>query len=73
MLLVPCARAVPIACVLSGIAVGSAAAQDPTAQAKAIFQAFDLNSSGWLSGREVAACDCRQAGGNLNSMSCTRH
>ena len=27
-------------------------------QAKAVFRAFDLNESGWLSGRELVACDC---------------
>lgn len=29
------------------------------ARAKVVFRAFDLNESGWLSGRELVACDCR--------------
>jgi EF hand len=63
---------IPIACRLAllvaavfglGITIPRiTAAQDPSspqAQAKARFRQLDQNESGWLSGRELAACDCR--------------
>jgi hypothetical protein len=46
---------------LALFAAAAASAQSPSApdaRVKVIFQAFDLNESGWLSGREVKACDC---------------
>ena len=36
------------------------------ARAKAAFGAFDLNESGWLSGREITACDCRSYDSDRN-------
>jgi len=44
-------------------------AQNPTsveARVKVLFQAFDLNESGWLSGRELAACNCQAYDANHN-------
>jgi hypothetical protein len=48
-------------CALNFVDPAPARAQDPSAEArvKTIFRALDLNGSGWLSGRELEACDCR--------------
>lgn len=53
---------VSAACVLVALPHATLRAQDPAsaaARVKTYFRAFDLNEDGWLSGKEVAACDCR--------------
>jgi hypothetical protein len=53
-----------LATTLLGLSVASAlAAQDPASPAarlKVSFRGFDINADGWLSGRELDACACRQ-------------
>jgi hypothetical protein len=60
------ARTLVVGCVLCGVPVAAAQAQGSSGQARAVFQAFDLNQSGWLSGREVTACDCPAYDGDRN-------
>jgi hypothetical protein len=56
-------------CALASMHTRELRAQNPSspeARVKVIFRAFDLNESGWLSGREVTACDCRAYDANRN-------